>query len=126
MRMLAAISLRGQCKMQTMSRLREGENAVVSFGKVLQVETSHTVPALSNAIQDVKPLFPEKNFAFPKMHQLTHLFEDIRRKGTVEYLGCMLGENFHQGLIRAYQASNKKDTMQFVWGTHLMLSLSLD
>jgi hypothetical protein len=45
------------------------------------------------------------------MHQLSHLVRDIRQKGTADYLGCMVGENFHQGLIKAYQSSNKRDAI---------------
>ncbi|KAG8832541.1 hypothetical protein FRB91_000220 [Serendipita sp. 411] len=43
------------------------------------------------------------------MHQLLHLFPDIQRKGTADYLHCILGENYHQDLKDAYSASNKKD-----------------
>jgi len=58
---------------------------------------------------------PEKNLAFPKMHQLVHLFDDeIMAKGTDEYLHCKIGENMHQGLIQCYAASNKKDFIKQV------------
>jgi hypothetical protein len=48
------------------------------------------------------------------MHQLTHLFSDIRRKGTCENFSCVIGEGFHQGLIKAYESSNKKNVAQQV------------
>ncbi len=60
-------------------------------------------------MQDVVPLFPDKNFAFPKQHQFAHLFDDFISKGTDEYLNCKVGENMHQGLIQHYAASNKKE-----------------
>lgn len=66
------------------------------------------------SIKVVKKLFPEKNFNFPKIHQLSHLVHDIRQKGTADYLDCMVGENFHQGLIKAYQASNKHNAIHQV------------
>lgn len=59
----------------------------------------------------MQSLFPQKNFVFPKLHQLLHLFEDIRHKGTADYMSCTVGENFHQGLIRSYQASNGKQVL---------------
>jgi hypothetical protein len=77
-------------------------------------------------IKVVKRLFPEKNFNFPKMHQLSHLVRDIRQKGTADYLGCMVGENFHQGLIKAYQASNKRDAIYQVCLISPQLSPSID
>jgi hypothetical protein len=54
-------------------------------------------------------MFKEKEWDFPKNHQLTHLFGDIRKKGSTSYLSCNVGEGFHQGLIEAYRASNKKN-----------------
>jgi len=59
-------------------------------------------------------MFPDKNWDFPKMHQLVHLFDDIRMKGTYSFLGCTIGESFHQGLIDAYKATNKKDALSQV------------
>lgn len=38
-----------------------------------------------------------------------HLFDDILRKGPASYLNCNIGEGFHPGLIKAYEASNKKE-----------------
>jgi hypothetical protein len=61
-------------------------------------------------------LFPDKDFNFPKMHQLVHLFDDIWNKGSVDYLSCVLGENFHQRLIEAYCASNGKEAVKQVLG----------
>lgn len=52
------------------------------------------------------------------MHQLRHLFIDIQRKGTCENFSCTLGESFHQGLITAYQRTNKKNAAGQVY-THL-------
>ena len=43
------------------------------------------------------------------MHQLSHLFDDIKHKGTVDFLSTLLGENFHKGLIKAYEASNGRE-----------------
>jgi hypothetical protein len=59
-------------------------------------------------------IFFEKNWDFPKMHQLIHLFPDIRKKGPTAFLGCNIGESFHQGLIDAYAASNKKNAVSQV------------
>jgi hypothetical protein len=59
-------------------------------------------------------IFHEKNWDFPKMHQLVHLFPDIRLKGPTSSLGCNIGESFHQGLIDAYAASNKKNAISQV------------
>jgi len=61
-------------------------------------------------IQNVMRIFKEKEWDFPKNHQLIHLFGDIRQKGSTSYLSCNVGEGFHQGLIQAYQSSNKKNS----------------
>ena len=67
---------------------------------------------------------PEKNLAFPKMHQLVHLFDDITAKGTDEYLNCKIGENMHQGLIQYYAALNKKDFIKQVCKSPLTAALT--
>lgn len=59
------------------------------------------------------------------MHQLVHLFDDIWNKGTIDYLSCVLGENFHQGLIEAYCASNGKEAVKQVLSWKLLAFYSL-
>ncbi|KAG8819022.1 hypothetical protein FRC19_010189, partial [Serendipita sp. 401] len=98
-RLLLEIALHAQFRMQFLSRIAQGERLVREFGIVLK------------EIEEQK-FFPGKSFSFPKMHQLSHLFVDILRKGTADYLGTITGENFHQGLILAYHASNKKDSLR--------------
>ena len=73
--------------------------------------------------QIVKPLFEQKNWDFPKMHQLRHLFTDIQRKGTCENFSCTLGESFHQGLIAAYERTNKKNVAGQVSSSYYSLSI---
>ncbi|KIM20907.1 hypothetical protein M408DRAFT_29979 [Serendipita vermifera MAFF 305830] len=108
-RKLGEIAMYAQFKMQTERRLREGDALVAKFDAQL-VNVSRLI---------------EKNFNFPKIHQLSHLFHDIRQKGTGDYLSCMIGENFHQGLIKAYGASNKRDAVyQILRNESRVLALS--
>lgn len=68
--------------------------------------------------QIVKPLFEKKNWSFPKMHQLQHLFTDTQRKGTCENFNCAFDGSFHQGLIAAYERTNKKNVAGKVSSSH--------
>ncbi|KAG8788672.1 hypothetical protein FRC15_002829 [Serendipita sp. 397] len=98
-RILADITMIASFHMQLSSRIDWGEECVKKFGELIKTLCES---GLYNA--DV--------FNFPKMHQLSHLFHDIRRKGTSDFLHCILGENFHQGLKLAYSTSNKRDATQ--------------
>ncbi|CCA77772.1 hypothetical protein PIIN_09971 [Serendipita indica DSM 11827] len=97
-RLLAEISLIAQLRSQTEKRLAYGEKCLQEFHKTLQ------------RLVDRRILKTEE-LNYPKMHQISHLFEDLRRKGPGIYLHTILGENFHQGMKRAYAASNFKDVI---------------
>ena len=100
--------------MQTESHLQVLQALIKRFNTELIVGHILCTMCVLTSIKVVKKLFPEKNFNFPKIHQLSHLVHDIRQKGTADYLDCMVGENFHQGLIKAYQASNKHNAIHQV------------
>jgi len=109
---LAEIALHAQMKRQTESRLKAGEALVAKFSeKMIVSPLSPYYVNLTPYLQVVSQLMG-KNFDSPRVHQLSHLFNDIRQKGTADYLSCMVGENFHQGLIKAYQASNGRDAIK--------------
>lgn len=59
----------------------------------------------------------DKNFNFPKIHYLQHLFDDIENKGSARLYTTKPGEGFHVGLIDAYHASNKKNVAAHVGTT---------
>lgn len=98
-RLLAHIALCANFKMYSVSRIAELECLIQKFGKLLL---------------QVKQFFPEKGWEFPKVHQLAHLVDDIKRKGCPYYFSMIIGENFHQGLIQHYECSNKKDAARQV------------
>lgn len=97
-RILAHISLYVNHKAFTDQRLRELSQLIASFGETLT--------------KSVAPKFLDKSWTFPKLHQLTHLEDDIKQKGSPYWFSTILGESFHQGLIQLYQASNKKNVTQ--------------
>jgi hypothetical protein len=49
-----------------------------------------------------------KNFNFFKQHYISHIIEDIRRKGTTDNMSTRPGEGFQQEAAEAYEQSNKK------------------
>ncbi|KAG9075920.1 hypothetical protein FRC06_009809, partial [Ceratobasidium sp. 370] len=49
-----------------------------------------------------------KNFDFPKMHQLVHLFDDIQAKGVTADFSTKPGKKMHGVLHYAYDHSSKK------------------
>jgi hypothetical protein len=49
-----------------------------------------------------------KNFDFPKMHQLVHLFDDVQNKGVTANFSTKPGEKIHGMLRYAYNHSSKK------------------
>ncbi|KAF8600798.1 hypothetical protein BDV93DRAFT_587670 [Ceratobasidium sp. AG-I] len=49
-----------------------------------------------------------KSFDFPKMHLLTHLFDDIWSKGVTANYSTKPSESMHGVLRKAYEASSKK------------------
>lgn len=124
-RTLAEVTLCVQIKMQTETHLQTLEVLIERFNTELIVSPILCPMHVLTGIKVIKRLFPEKNFNFPKMHQLSHLVHDIRQKGTADYLSCMVGENFHQGLIKAYQASNKRDAIYQVCHYYPLLLLSI-
>lgn len=49
-----------------------------------------------------------KNFKFFKQHYVSHIIEDIRRKGTTDNTSTRPGEGFQQEAAEAYKQTNKK------------------
>ncbi|PVF94153.1 hypothetical protein CPB86DRAFT_766272 [Serendipita vermifera] len=109
-RIIAHITIYSLFKTQTISRIKRGHALVQEF---------------FTALQPVKQLFPKKDFDFIKLHQLLHLFHDIEDKGPWEWLSTITGENLHQGLILAYESSNKKNVgYQIVRSENRSMALS--
>ncbi|KAF8601811.1 hypothetical protein BDV93DRAFT_607928 [Ceratobasidium sp. AG-I] len=52
----------------------------------------------------------DKNFDFPKMHLLSHLFDDIWKKGVSSNFSTKPGEQMHRALRQAYRTSSKKNS----------------
>jgi hypothetical protein len=108
-RTLAESSLSVQIKIQIETHIQTAQALIERFNPELIVRQ---ISCLMCVLAGIKRPFAEKNRNFPKMHQLSHHVRDIRQKGTAGYLGCMVGENSHQGPIKAYQASKKtRDTI---------------
>jgi hypothetical protein len=49
-----------------------------------------------------------KNFNFFKQHYVSHIIEDIRRKGTTDNTSTRPGEGFQQEAAEAFKQTNKK------------------
>ncbi|QRV94457.1 hypothetical protein RhiJN_22475 [Ceratobasidium sp. AG-Ba] len=80
----------------------------------LDVHTEHTIMWGRGLVARFHVLSLEctkkykKNFSFPKMHQLVHLFDDIQNKGATGSYSTKPGEQAHRPLRAVYAVSSKK------------------
>ncbi|KAG8714190.1 hypothetical protein FRC08_012260 [Ceratobasidium sp. 394] len=95
----------------------------------LEVQTTRTV-ALGRelvgqfdlASKECTKLFG-KNFEFPKMHLLVHLFDDVWDKGVTSNFSTKPSESLHRILRKAYDVSSKKNATvdaEVLRKTHLL------
>jgi len=106
-------------KLQTTTRIQKGEELLQNLHKNLQVFVvvhgfSSLVRSNSQFCAQTLRVVLRKDFDFPKYHQLYHLFDDVRRKGNPSNMTTVLGEGFLQGVKKAYEISNKKNTLEQV------------
>jgi hypothetical protein len=69
-----------------------------------------------------------KSFDFYKQHYVSHIIEDIRRKGTTDNTSTRPGEGFQQEAAEAYKQTNKKSAEKQVCSlliTHFIFQVSL-
>ena len=60
-----------------------------------------------------------KNFDFLKQHASSHMFQDIRQKGTTDNFSTRTGEGFQQEAAQAFEQTNMKNAEHQVSAFHL-------
>jgi len=58
--------------------------------------------------QEVEKIYG-KNFDFLKQHASSHVFQDIREKGTTDGFSTRTGEGFQQESAQAFEQTNMKN-----------------
>ncbi len=59
-----------------------------------------------------------KNFDFLKQHASSHVFQDIRQKGTTDNFSTRTGEGFQQEAAQAFEQTNMKNAEHQVSAFH--------
>ncbi|KAF8593737.1 hypothetical protein BDV93DRAFT_516331 [Ceratobasidium sp. AG-I] len=90
------------------------KQAEIQIFASLTVQTSETIALGQAAVEKFQPLSEEctrlygKSFEFPKMHLLSHLFNDVWTKGVTLNYNTKPSEQMHASLRKAYMGSSKK------------------
>ncbi|KAG8707611.1 hypothetical protein FRC09_001732 [Ceratobasidium sp. 395] len=81
----------------------------------LEVQTTETIALGREVVKQFDTVSQEcteslrKEFDFPKMHLLVHLFDDIWQKGVTPNYSTKPSESLHRTLKKAYEVSSKKN-----------------
>ncbi|CUA68688.1 hypothetical protein RSOLAG22IIIB_08058 [Rhizoctonia solani] len=95
--------IRIQAELRTLASMTVHTERTLTLGREL-VKRFHTL-----SVECTKKF--KKSFAFPKMHLLAHLFDDIEAKGVTANFTTKPGEQMHARLRAAFlTSSRKKDT----------------